>query len=544
MLAAHHLSKSHGTSVVLDDVSVVVGPRARIGVVGPNGVGKSTLLRILAGVEAPDAGKVVRRPAELTVGYLPQEHTALPGETLLEALARRTGVTTADADFQSAAADLAAERPGADDRYAAALERYLALGGPDLHARAAEVCEDLGLAADRLDVPVDALSGGQRARAGLAAILLARFDVFLLDEPTNDLDFDGLATLERFVDGLDAGLVLVSHDRAFLDRTIDRVLEIDEHTHRAREFAGGWSAFLEERDVARRHQYEAHDRYATERDRLLDRARRQRQWAQSGAVRTKKNAPDNDKAQRGFKINATEKLAAKVRITEKALDRLEEVEKPWEGWRLQLDVAARTRSGDVVAQLHDAVVERGSFRLGPVDLDVRWGDRLVITGANGSGKTTLLAAMLGRLPLTSGTQRLGPSVVVGELDQRRRAFLGDDDLLAAFTAASGLIPGEARTLLAKFGLGADHVLRTAASLSPGERTRAVLALLMHAGANCLVLDEPTNHLDLPAIEQLELALEGYDGTLLLVSHDRALLERVETTRTIVVADGVVTETDH
>ena len=541
MLAAHHVSKSHGTSVVLDDVSVVVGPRARIGVVGPNGVGKSTLLRILGGMEAPDSGSVVRRPAELTVGYLPQEHVAEPGETVLDALARRTGVSAADAALQTAAADLSAERAGAADVYSSALERYLTLGGPDLPARAAEICEDLGLPAEKLEAPVDSLSGGQRARASLAAILLARFDVFLLDEPTNDLDFDGLATLERFVDRLDAGLVVVSHDREFLDRTIDRVLELDEHSHRATEFAGGWSAFLEERETARRHQYEAHERFTTERSRLLDRARRQRQWSQSGVARVKKKQPDNDKALRNARIEATEKQAAKVRITERALERLDEVEKPWEGWRLDLDVSAKTRSGDVVAELRDAVVERGSFRLGPVDLDVRWGDRVAITGANGSGKTTLLGAMLGTIPLTSGTARVGPSVVVGELDQSRAAFLGSEDLLSAFTDASGLRPGDARTLLAKFGLVADHVLRPAASLSPGERTRAVLALLMHKGANCLVLDEPTNHLDLPAIEQLEIALDGYAGTILLVSHDRALLDRVKTTRTVHVADGAVTE---
>ena len=537
-LTVSNLSKSHGPVVVLDRVSMTVGPGDRIGVVGSNGVGKSTLLRLIAGLDEPDGGEVQRRPPEATVGYLPQEADVRPGGTLLDALARRTGVTAADAALQASSAALAEGAPGADERYAADLERYLSLGGPDLPARAAEVCEDLGLPADRLDVELAALSGGQLARAGLAAVLLARFDVFLLDEPTNDLDFAGLAQLESFLGGLQAGAVIVSHDRAFLDRTITRVYELDEHSHEGREFGGGWGAYLEERERAREQQYEAHETYRSEKGRLEDRARRQKQWSATGVAKAKRsNEPD--KNIRFGKIQTSEKLAGKVKITEKAIERLEVVDKPWEGWRLELDLTAARRSGDVVARLAGAVVERGTFRLGPVDLEIGWGERLAIVGANGSGKTTLLGALLGRLPLTSGSQWMGPGVEVGELDQARGAFLGEGDLLRAFGDASGLVPGEARTLLAKFGLGPEHVLRPASSLSPGERTRAVLALLQQRQANCLVLDEPTNHLDLPAIEQLESALDGYEGTVLLVTHDRALLDAVEITRTVLVDDGVV-----
>jgi ATPase subunit of ABC transporter with duplicated ATPase domains len=195
-------------------------------------------------------------------------------------------------------------------------------------------------------------------------------------------------------------------------------------------------------------------------------------------------------------------------------------------------VASAPRGGDVVMRLREAVVERGAFTLGPVDVEIGWRDRVALVGPNGSGKTTLLLALLGRLPLVSGERSMGASVVVGEMDQARAAFAADQPLLDAFLGATGMTLAEGRSLLAKFGLTADHVTRSAATLSPGERTRAVLAGFAAQGVNCLVLDEPTNHLDLEAIEQLELALAGYDGTLLVVTHDRRLLEALELTRAI------------
>jgi ATPase subunit of ABC transporter with duplicated ATPase domains len=533
---ARDLTLSFGDHLVLDGVTVTIAPRARLGVVGPNGTGKSTLLRAIAGLQPVDRGSVTIAPADATIGYLPQEPERRAGETVREFLARRTGVADAGVELHAATAVIESE----PDRYSTALDRWLALGGADLDARVGPLWSELGLPAVLLDQDMTTLSGGQAARASLAAILLAQFDVFLLDEPTNDLDFDGLERLERFVDGLAGGLVVVSHDRAFLQRTITSVLELDEHDHTARLYDGGWLAYLDERATARRHAEEAYDEYVEKRRTLEDRRRAQRQWAITGARTLKKRPRDNDKAQRDFFTNRTEKQAAKVRITEKALERLDVVEKPWEGWQLRLSIAAAPRSGDVVARLTHAVVERGSFRLGPVDLEIGWAERVAIIGPNGSGKTTLLNALLGRTPLTAGMQWLGPGVVVGEVDQARARFEGHERLLTAFMAESALTrEQDARSLLAKFGISADHVARPAASLSPGERTRAVLALLMARGVNCLVLDEPTNHLDLPAIEQLEQALDSYDGTLLLVTHDRQLLDAVRIDRTIELSAGTV-----
>jgi ATPase subunit of ABC transporter with duplicated ATPase domains len=315
------------------------------------------------------------------------------------------------------------------------------------------------------------------------------------------------------------------------------VLELDEHTRRGRIYGGGWSGYVAERAAEREHAAEAYAVYEAQRTDLRRRAQRERQWATSGVSREKKNPRDNDKAQRDFRINRTERLAARARRTERALDSLEVVEKPWEGWELRFSINEARRSGDVVVDLADAVVVRGhgrdSFTLGPFTLEIAWSDRVALVGPNGSGKTTLVDAILGRLPLAEGTLRIGPSVVLGELAQDRRVLADDSSSVAdAFVTATGLPRDRARSQLAKFGLGADAVLRPPSSLSPGERTRAELAAFAAKGVNFLVLDEPTNHLDLPAIEQLEAALAGYEGTLLLVSHDRRLLESVTLTRRI------------
>jgi ATPase subunit of ABC transporter with duplicated ATPase domains len=513
MLAALGVSKSHGAQVLLDGVDLVVPPHARIGLVGPNGAGKSTLLRLLAGVEQPDRG-TIRAPPGLAVGFLPQERDPLPGETLRAYLARRTGIAEHERDVDELATRLAGE-PEQALAYSEALEEFLARGGGDLEARAQQVLAELGLTVD-LERPLTALSGGEAARVALASIVLSRADVLLLDEPTNDLDFAGLARLERFLGSFEGAAVIVSHDRAFLDRTVTKVLELDVWSHGATEYAGGWSEYEAERARRRARHYVRYEGYVAEQERIQEQARRMQQWEERGygQGRKKKKSKDVKKA-----------YAKKVA-------NLERVDKPYEPWELRLGLAPAVRSGDVVVRLQGAVVERGSFRLGPLDLEVTWGERVAFVGPNGSGKTTLLEALLGRLPLAGGSRWTGPGVVLGELEQGRDLFAAREPLLDMFVTASALTPEEARTLLAKFGLGADDVMRAASSLSPGERTRAVLALQSARGVNCLVLDEPTNHLDVEAIEELERALAGYEGTVLLVTHDRVFLERFGATRTI------------
>jgi ATPase subunit of ABC transporter with duplicated ATPase domains len=538
-LVAKDLAAGHGDRVLFSGLDLVVAPGDVVGLVGANGAGKSTLLRTLAGLVPAEQGTIRLSPASANVGHLPQEPERRAGETVREFLARRTGVAQAQKLMDEAAEALGNDEAG--DVYADSLERWLALGGADLEERTEEVVVDLGLAVS-LDQPMTALSGGQAARVGMASLLLSRYDIFLLDEPTNDLDLDGLERLEKFVTELRAGTVLVSHDREFLNRTVTRVVELDLVQQQIRSYGGGYSAYLAEREVARRHARQQYDEYAGTVASLEARANSQRSWMDKGVKNARRKATDNDKIGRKFRSEATEKQASKVRQTERLIERLDTVEEPRKEWELRMTIAAAPRAGAVVATLHGAEVRRGSFTLGPVTLQIDWADRVAITGANGSGKSTLLAALLGRVELDAGSGALGPGVVVGEVDQARDLFDGDDLLIDAFNAAiPDWTPADVRTLLAKFGLKAAHVTRPARTLSPGERTRAALALLQAKGVNLLVLDEPTNHLDLPAIEQLEAALATYNGTLLLVTHDRRMLDAVSTNRHIEVSGGQVTD---
>lgn len=550
-LVAHGLAGGYGHRTLFDALDLTVAPGDVVGVVGANGAGKSTLLRLVAGVDAPQEGTVALSPADAFVGWLPQEHERVPGETVAAYIARRTGCAEATGDMDAAAAALAEPVPtgpgGADpaDVYATALDRWLASGAADLEERIPVVLADLGLELARADVQqtlMTSLSGGQAARVGLAALLLSRFDIVLLDEPTNDLDLDGLDRLEAFVRGLRGGVVLVSHDREFLARCVTRVLELDLAQSSNRVYGGGYDAYLEERATVRRHAREKYDEFAATKSDLVSRARTQREWSSQGVRNAMKKAPDNDKIRRRASSESSEKQAQKVRQMESRIARLEEVEEPRKEWQLEFAIGAAPRSGSVVSTLSSAVIRQGDFTLGPVSLQVNAGERIGITGPNGAGKSTLLRALLGHRTPDEGTAALGSSVQIGEIDQARSLLAGDRPLTAAFEAqVPEMSPAEVRTLLAKFGLRADHVGRPVDELSPGERTRAGLALLQGRGVNLLVLDEPTNHLDLPAIEQLEQALESYDGTLLLVTHDRRMLQTVRTDRRWQVEAGQVRE---
>ncbi|MCW2748586.1 MAG: heme transporter ATP-binding protein [Nocardioidaceae bacterium] len=545
-LVAKDLAGGHGHRILFDNLDLTIAPGDVVGVVGANGAGKSTLLRILAGIDPAESGSVALAPTDGFVGWLPQEHERVAGETVAAYIGRRTGAAEATARMDAAADALGEGTAGADDAYSSALDHWMVTGAADLDERIPTTLGELGLSApgDAHEVTaaslMTSLSGGQAARVALAALLLSRFDIVLLDEPTNDLDLDGLERLERFVRGLRGGAALVSHDREFLARCVTKIVELDLAQNSTTVYDGGYESFLEERATSRRHARENYEEFAGKKADLVARARTQREWSSQGVRNAMKKAPDNDKIRRKAATESSEKQAQKVRQMESRIARLDEVDEPRKEWQLQFTIGEAGSSSTVVSTLRDVVVRRGDFVLGPVSLQVNRGDRIGITGPNGAGKSTLLRLLLGHQIPDEGAASLGASVAIGEIDQARSLLLGDALLHEALEAELPELPAaEVRTLLAKFGLRADHVSRPVDSLSPGERTRAALALLQARGVNLLVLDEPTNHLDLPAIEQLEEAIDAYTGTLLLVTHDRRMLENVRLDQHWIVDAGSV-----
>ena len=520
-------------------------------VVGPNGSGKSTLMRTIVGELPVEHGSIQLAPRHATIAWLPQVLPD-PEESLLAYVRRRTGVAAADVELEASTAAMASESdeeplgrmPLSVDRYARALERWLALGAADLEQRLPEVAATVGLDVEPTR-PLGSLSGGEAARASLVAVLLSHYDVLLLDEPTNNLDARGLELMADFLQSHTGPVLIASHDRAFLDAVTTKVVELDLHQQRIGHYVGSYSGFVAERALRRGQAWEAYETFARARDSLVAQARQRHEWADKGR-RSVTIGGETDKHIREKHRARADRQAAKGARIQRAADRLEVMEQPRKVWQLRYTITEGPPSADVVASLTDAVVRRSGFTLGPVTLVVGRGDRIAVTGDNGSGKTTLLAALLGRLPLASGRQSLGTRVQLGVLDQKRRLLDDDETVIEVVRRELGLRHGnalwpigEVRTLLAKFGLGADHVSRQARSLSMGERTRALMALFQGRQVNTLVLDEPTNHLDVDAIEQLEAAVAAFSGTVLVVTHDAKVLSGIRPTHRWHVDNGTV-----
>lgn len=519
------VAASFGARPLFAHLDLTVAPGDVVALVGPNGSGKSTLLRMIAGEHPTEAGDIRTAPAFATIGYLPQ---SVPDgeETIADYVRRRTGVAAATVRYEAATAALAAGEPGADDEFADALERWLALGGADLDARLGEVLARVGLAADP-EQRLGQLSGGQAARASLVSVLLSSFDVLLLDEPTNNLDADGIAMLTNFVRGCQVPVLIASHDRAFMDAVVTRVCELDLAQQKINHYTGTWSQYREAKVVARRQQIEAHDEFQAQQAALEQFARRQEGYA--GKARAAAHKEAHDPHHHG-KIDWTiveagakkqEQRAARARRAAKRLDEPDDLRKEWQ---LRYSIAQAPAPADVVLTLDDVVAAAGEFAVGPVSTHVTVGQRVALLGANGSGKTTLLRAVLAETA-EQGRISWGARTSLGLLDQDRSVISGSGQLLDVVMAAIGTDDAvETRTLLAKFGVGAEHVLRPCDTLSLGERTRTAMAVLQAHAVNVLILDEPTNHADLEAIEQLQLALEEFGGAIIVVTHDHALLD--------------------
>ncbi|HEY4277315.1 MAG TPA: ATP-binding cassette domain-containing protein [Conexibacter sp.] len=493
--------------------------------------------------------------------------------TILE----RIGVAAASRALDALTSELERASSGEEmmelaDAHAEALLRWVTLGSADVDARLHAAASDLGLDAALLDRPLRTLSGGQAARAGLAALCTARFDVVLLDEPTNHLDADGLDRLRQLLAERAGGVVLVSHDRALLADSAREIVALDARTGRATTYGGGWEAHERERNAARTRALDAHEEALAKRAQLQRAAREANRRAAATSSKAAHRPHDGDKHVKEWFASRADGVAHRASTISRRAERIEVPDKPWQDRPLRLELTAAERRGGEVVALEGAVLRRdfaeddatvagrctsgraplrrdvaegpannaalprrGGFTLGPIDLALRHGDRVLLRGPNGSGKSTLLAALAGELPLAAGRRAAAPGAVIAQLGQARKQLAADPrPLTAAVRELTGLGEADARTALASYGLEADAATRPAQTLSPGERTRAELAMLAHRRATCLLLDEPTNHLDVESLETLEAALADWPGALVVATHDIRLRDALALEREVVL----------
>ncbi len=538
MLSVSDVSLRYGDRPVLDRVSFNVNPGDRLGLLGPNGAGKSTLLAILAGDLRPDSGSAILAPGT-TVGHLRQGFADLPGATLAQLLDNPTrGLLAAHRQLDAATeafVDPTADQDAALSAYDTALAEFEARAGYAAVDELLALLDVLGVGGVDLATPLEALSGGQKTRAGLAALLASRPDLLLLDEPTNHLDGDALLWLEGFVRQYRGAVLVVSHDRAFLNAVVTTVLEVDGVTHTITAYAGGYSAYLEAKRCAEEAQADAYARQQRE----IARIERDIQAVASHAVATELSTHHFFPRARAKRVARTAKV--RERKLEKQLASEEMVEKPERRWGLALDFGERAETGRDVAVVQAADVELGGRRiLQDIDLHVRFGERIALTGPNGGGKSTLVRLLAGEVAPSAGRVRLGAGVVPGRYAQEQETVDLNRAVLGQARAVAPLSETEARTFLHGYLFGGDAVYARAGDLSYGERARLAFALLALSGANFLLLDEPLNHLDLPSRERFEEALTRFGGTLLIVLHDRYAVERLAT-RVLELRDGRLRE---
>jgi len=526
LLTISNLSKAFGDNQVLSGVTLTMHRGDKWGLVGANGVGKSTLIKIVMGEVEADAGTTELAPG-IEVGYLPQVLAA--GDTLAvdELLARaQEHVHAVEARLR----DLEAAMSGGGEidallaEYGRLGEEFDRLGGYDLAHRTAAVLAGLGVDDIAGDRPLLSLSGGEKARVGLAALLLQGPDLLLLDEPTNHLDFAALQWLEGFLQGFGGALLVVSHDRTFLNRTVQAIIEIDEYSREAKFYAGNYDFFAQEKALAR-------TRWVEEYAEQQEEARELRRFIQSKARQVGHNRPgDGDKLAynyKGGRVEAT--IGRNLRAAEERLRRIEAdpIPKPPQPLHINPDFDPARLVNRTPLAVSQATVAYGGRRvLDDVTVALGAQDRVVIVGPNGAGKSTLLKVMAGRFKPDAGTVTAAASTVIGYLDQEQESLPADGTLYEAYAAGRIGEWEEIKGELMSYHLFTfPDLLKPVAKLSVGQKRKLQLALLMEARANVLLLDEPTNHISLDVLEEFESALLDFRGAIVAISHDRRFIER-------------------
>jgi ATP-binding cassette, subfamily F, member 3 len=527
MLTAHHIYKSYGIQSILQDVSFNISNNERVGLIGPNGCGKTTLMRILAGIEQPDSGTVLWTRPNLRIGYLAQGMLFNEDQTIQTTL-KLVSVTPAELEAEVASLALAlASNP--DDshiqtRYDSALQQLSTIG-----EQPSAILGPLGLAELPLEMPVKHLSGGQKTRLMLARVLLNDPQLLLLDEPTNHLDIEMLEWLEDWLTRFRGAALIVSHDRAFLDNTVSAILELDPSTHQMKSYPGNYADYLEQKMTEREKQAQAWQDQQDEIAQLRSAAAHIR-----GMTKMKKGgkADSGDKFAKGFFGNrATKNVAGRAKHIEARIEKLltdNRVERPKQNWQMKLDFGAPAHQSKDVLITEKLAVGYDRPLLTNLNLNIRAGQRIALTGPNGTGKTTLVRTMAGRLEPMAGSLKLGVTVQMGYMTQEQELLTPELSALQTVQSVAPFNETEARNFLHYFLFKGDDALRPTGALSYGERARLQLGLLVAQGCTFLLLDEPINHLDIPSRARFEEALANFKGTILAVVHDRYFIERFAT----------------
>jgi ATP-binding cassette subfamily F protein 3 len=541
MLAVNQLRKSFGLETLFEKVTFTLNAGERLGLVGPNGCGKTTLLRILTSEEKADSGTTSLTPSNLRLGYLPQGYHFVEGDSIGSYLDARAGnPLKMTALVEQLAAEMGAGdlRPGLQEEYDRALT---GLQLADENAgRIPAVLAGLGLANFAAETPAATLSGGQKTRLALAGVLLSAPQLLLLDEPTNHLDLQMLEWLEEWLNAFRGAALVVSHDRAFLDNTVTGILELDPVLHTLRAYAGNYSAYLAQKAGERARQEHAYTDQQAEIARLRGAVRHLRDIAR---FRKGGKADTGDKFAKGFFAKRGKATMGRAIHVEERIEKLlseERIDRPGRSWQMRMEFGKPIESGRSVVTLEQLSIGYGEHvLLRDLDMCLRYGQRLALIGPNGSGKTTLLRTIAGSLPPLRGSVRLGSKVCLGYMAQEQEDQHREWDALTTIQNLTTQSQTEVRSFLSKYLFTGDDVFTPVGRLSYGERARLSLACLVARGCNLLLLDEPINHLDIPSRARFEEALSAFEGTILAVVHDRYFIESYASSIWEVVEDKIL-----
>jgi ATP-binding cassette, subfamily F, member 3 len=522
MLTVNKISKSFGIDTILKDVTFSLNPGDRMGLIGPNGSGKTTLLRILTGEESPDSGHIQWHPGYVRVGYLTQGLEASSQETVGSYLSDVGGNLSLVTSEVELLAEKLAALPEAEDiqqEYDEALARLVSASETAKHTP--EILGALNLDNFTSDTPIAVLSGGQKTRLALAAVLLGDPQILLLDEPTNHLDLEMLEWLEEWLNVFQGAALIVSHDRTFLDRTVNRILELDPETHTVREYVGSYTDYLEQYLAERDRQIEAYKDQVYEIRRMKQDIARTKQQALQVELTTTSRQP----GPRRYAKKVAKKALSREKKLDRYLDSDERVEKPKDSWQMKLEFGETAHSGRDVLVLEDLAVGYDDHRLlSDINLFLPGGSRGVLVGPNGSGKTTLLKTIAGKIEPLAGQVKLGSSVRLGYMSQEQEELDPGLDPYSLIRSLASFSETDTRAFLHLYLFTGDEVFLPVGKLSYGERSRLSLACLVARGCNFLLLDEPINHLDIPSRSRFEQALSAFQGTVLAVVHDRYFIQ--------------------